>query len=551
LSDILITNALIVDGTGAAPFEGHLRIEGDRIGAVVPTDDPGSAALITAGAATLIDAAGLAVAPGFIDCHSHFDWVQPLPDHETFLHPMVEQGITTMVTGNCGFSPAPIPEAARNALHEYSEMLMERPLAYAWDDMGGFLDHLEAMDGLLFNHVQQVGHGTLHIAALGSYAGRPDARVLSEMADMAREALDQGASGLSLGLMYPPGLFSTKEELSTLVSAAAERGRLLSVHNRALSRYSGAYPIIPFIGRPHNLRALEEVLNLGLETGVKVQISHFIFVGRKSWNTAPRALEMIEEAAARGLEVRFDAYPVYCGNSYLDVFLPAWFIENLSENLERPSALRRLRFELAMARWLLGFDLSDIWIMDAAYPGGQAFNGRSLTEIAREQDTDPVSMMLEIVKASDSKALQLTYGYSGDEDHEDLLETLLAHERCLFETDTILKSGGFPNPASYGAFPRILGHFVREKGALTLEAAVHKMTGATARWMDIRDRGELRPGFFADLVLFDPDTIADTTTKTDTASHPVGIDKVFSNGTLVVDGGRYIAGTKPGRVLRQ
>jgi N-acyl-D-amino-acid deacylase len=427
---------------------------------------------------------------------------------------------------------------------------MERPLAYEWEDMGGFLDHLEAMDGLLFNHVQQVGHGTVQIAALGTWAGRPDAAALSQMVDMTHEALDQGASGLSFGLMYPPGLFSTKEELTTVARAAAERGRLLSVHNRALSRYSGAYPIIPFFSRPHNLRALEEVLTLGLDAGVKVQVSHFIFVGRTSWSTAPRALEMIEEAAARGLEIRFDVYPVFCGNSYLDVFLPAWFIEDLNRNLERRSALWRLRFELGLARRLLGFDLSDIWIMDAAYPGGEVYNGRSLTDIARAEGSDPVSVLLEIVKASNSKALQLTYGYSGDEDNEDLLETLLAHDRCLFETDTILKSGGFANPASYGAFPRILGRYVREKGTLTLAQAVHKMTGATARWMDIRDRGELRPGFFADLVLFDPATIADTTTKQDTASRPVGIDKVFCNGTLVVDGGRYLAGTKPGRVLR-
>jgi N-acyl-D-amino-acid deacylase len=550
MTDTLIKNAKIFDGTGAKPFAGHVRIEDDRIQAVIDANDPESETFAGNGAATVIDADGLALAPGFIDCHSHFDWVQPLPDHETFLYPMLEQGITTVVTGNCGFSPAPIPGASQSVLREYSQMLLERPLAYQWEDMGGFLDYLEAMDGLMFNHVQQVGHGTVQLAALGSFTSRPNAADLSEMKDMTHRALDQGASGLSLGLMYPPGLFSTREELAALVRVAADRGRLLTVHKRALSRYSGAYPIIPFFSQPHNLRALEEVLSIGLETGVKVQISHFIFVGSRSWPTAEKALELIETAAGRGLEVMWDIYPHFCGNSYLAVFLPAWFIENLPDNLEKPSARRRLKFELALAKRLLGFDLSDIWIMDAAYPEGEKYNGRCLTEIAKAENADPVSTMLKIIRDSDSKALQLTYGYSGNDENEKLIERLMAHPRCLYETDTILKSRGFANPGSYGAFPRILGHFARDKGVMPMEQAVHKMTGATARWMDIADRGEIRPGAYADLVLFDPDTIADNTTKEDTARRPTGIDKVFCNGTQVVDGGEYVAGKKTGRVIR-
>jgi len=370
------------------------------------------------------------------------------------------------------------------------------------------------------------------------------------MKAMTHRALDQGASGLSLGLMYPPGLFSTREELVDLSRVAAERGRLLTVHKRALSRYSGAYPVIPFFGRPHNLRALEEVLSIGLETGVKVQISHFIFVGRRSWSTAEKALEMIEAAAGRGLEIMWDIYTHFCGNSYLDVFLPAWFIKNLDDNLAKPSAVLRLKFELALAQRLLGFDMSDIWIMDAAYPGGERYNGRCLTEIAQVENSDPVSTLLKIVRDSNSKALQHTYGYSGDDENEELMELLMAHPRCLYATDTILKSRGFANPCSYGAFPRILGHFARDRGAIPMELAIHKMTGATARWMEIADRGEIRPGAYADLVLFDPDTIADNTTKKDTARRPTGIDKVFCNGTLVVEDGEYVPGKKAGRVIR-
>jgi len=550
MTDTLIKNARIFDGTGALPFRGNVRIEDDRIHSVMDAAKTETDIVTGSEAATVIDADGLALAPGFIDCHSHFDWVQPLPDHETFLYPMLEQGVTTVVTGNCGFSPAPMPTAFQAMLHEYSQMLMERPLANQWEDLGGFLDYLEATDGLMFNHVQQVGHGTVQLAVLGSLSKRPGASDLSRMKEMTSRALDQGASGLSLGLMYPPGLFSTREELAALARVVADRGRLLTVHKRALSRYSGAYPIIPFFSRPHNLRALEEVLAIGLETGVKVQISHFIFVGRQSWPTAEKAVDMIETAAARGLEIMWDIYPHFCGNSYLDVFLPAWFVENLGDNLEKPFAIRRLRFELALAKRLVGFDMSDIWIMDAAYPAGEKYNGRCLTEIALSENVDPVSTMLKIIRDSDSRALQLTYGYSGDDENQQLIEKLMVHPRCLYETDTILKSRGFANPASYGAFPRILGHFARDKGVMPMAQAIHKMTGATARWMDIADRGEIRPGAFADLVLFDPDTIADNTTKEDTARRPTGIDKVFCNGTLVVQDGEYVTGRKAGRVIR-
>lgn len=546
----LITEALVVDGTGAPPYTGHVLVDGDRIAAAAPAEAAEGRALSEKGADVRIDGRHRVLSPGFIDCHSHFDWVLPLKDHESFLFPMAEQGVTTVVAGNCGFSPAPVPRAVQPLIQQYSEMLLERPLDYRWETMGEFLDTLAGGEGLLFNLAEMVGHGTIQIAATGSRTARPGADSRRQMAQLAEASFDQGAAGLSLGLMYPPGIFSTAVELADIVGIAARRGRMLTVHNRALSRYSGSYPVIPFIGRPHNLRALEEVLAIGLETGVRLQISHLIFVGRASWPTAPKALEMIEAAAAKGLEVKWDIYPHFCGNSYLDVFLPPWFIENLAENLESPGAVRRLRFELALARRLLGFDLSDIWIMDAAYANGERFNGRCITEIAAAENTDPVTMMLRIVKESDSKALQLTYGYSGDDDNESLIETLAAHPRSLFQTDTILKSRGFANPASYGAFPRILGRFVRDRGVLPLETAVHRMTGATARWMGIADRGEIRPGAFADLVLFDPKTIADTTTRQNTSSRPQGIHKVFCNGTMVVDQGRYRTGTKPGRVLQ-
>lgn len=549
MQSVLIKNGMIVNGTKSEPFKGHVFVSGDRIQSVVSAGTPAAEDILKRGADRTIDAEGLAVAPGFIDAHSHFDWLLPLSDHE-FLFPMVEQGVTTVVTGNCGYSPAPVLRGNDDLVNEYAEFCLERPLSYHWEGMGEFLDYLSSSDGLLFNNAQMVGHGTVHLTAVRDTARLPSPDEMSRIVAMIDKSLMSGAFGLSLGLMYPPGIFYGSEDLATVIKAAAGRNRLLTVHTRALSRYSPSYPIIPFISRPHNLRALDEMLTIGLETGVRLQISHLIFVGKKSWKTAEKAVRMIEKARERGLEVMWDIYPHFCGNSYLNVFLPAWFQEDLESNLKNSKAIKRVRFELNMAARLLGFEMSDIQIMQAGYPGGDKYEGMNMTEIGEAEGIDPMDVMIKLVTESDGKALQLTYGYSGDETNESLIEALMSHDLCLFETDTILKSSGFPNPASYGAFPRILGRFVRDKRVLSLSDAVSKMSGRTARWIGLAERGEIQSGYFADIVIFNPDTIADNTSRRDTARKPSGIEKVFVNGDMVVDGGSYIRGRRAGRVLR-
>ncbi|MCG8339540.1 MAG: amidohydrolase family protein [Proteobacteria bacterium] len=545
----LIKNGLIIDGTGKDAYQGHLLVENERIVSQAHSESQEGAELTRQGCDYEIDAVGKAVSPGFIDCHSHFDWMFPLSNHQEFLYPLVEQGITTVVTGNCGFSPAPVDKYSKSMIEEYSEFLLEKPLDFKWTDIGDYIAYLNSTDGLLFNNAQQVGHGTIQIASEKSLTSQPGRESLERMIMMTEEAFEQGAHGLSLGLMYPPGLFSKTRDLKTMAKVAANNDRFLSVHNRALSKYSGAYPIIPFFGRPHNLKALDEVLKIALDTGVKTQISHFIFVGRKSWSTADKAISMIERARDKGARVMWDIYPHFCGNSYLVVFLPPWFVEKLDENMENPKAIKKLKFELNMAKLLVGLDLEDIQIMEARYPEGEKYNGLNLGEIGAMEGIEPLDAMLKIVKESDGKALQLTWGYSGDDNNEWLLEKMMQHPLCLFETDTLLISKGFPNPCSYGAFPRILGRFVREKKALTLPDAISKMTGKTASWMGIKERGVLKPGNYADITIFDPHTIADNTTKKKTDRSPSGIETVIINGQLVVNEGEYLKNTKPGLAL--
>jgi N-acyl-D-amino-acid deacylase len=547
MADILVENGLVIDGTGARPFKGHVKVVGDRIAAVVDADTGDGVDLIRRGAQTVIDAEGCCVAPGFIDAHSHFDWVLPLPDHD-FLHPLLEQGITTLVTGNCGFSPAPVTADNRDQLNSFGELLSDKPLSFNWRGMSEYLDQLSRQD-LLFNTAQLLGHGAVHLAELNDMSRRPRPPEIERIADTTARELNSGVFGLSLGLMYPPGMFYAGDDLKRLAETAADHDSVLTVHMRAFSRYSTSYPNIPFLGKPHNLRALEEILDIGLKTGVKLQISHFLFVGRSTWKTLDKAVRMIESARRSGLSVMWDVYPHFCGNSYLNVFLPPWFQKDQKRNIENPKAIAKLKFELKLSAKLLGFELSDIQIMQTRFSGGEVYQGLNFQEIAAMEGLDIVDCFIELVRKSNGKALQLTYGYSGDSNNEEMMAFLLGHECCLYATDTILKSSGFPNPASYGAFPRILGKFVREKKTVSLPNAVAKMSGASARWFGLPQRGEIIAGNFADLVVFDPESINDNTTRKETALKPSGIEKVLLNGALAVDNGDYVAGTRAGEVI--
>ncbi len=548
MSNFLIKNGLIVDGTGAEPYLGHIVVNGDKIKKVVSAESPDAERLLKSGAKKTFDSDGFAVAPGFIDSHSHFDWLLPDPDHPDFTYPMIEQGITTMITGNCGYSPVPTNELSRKTLGIYGEFMLDDLYKFEWYGLSEFTDHLNATKNLLFNNVQLTGHGALHLMTTGDEIKRPSQDDMSEMVAIAKKTFDEGSFGLSLGLQYPPGIFSTRDELATLARATAEAGRVLTVHIKALSKISGVYPMIPG-GKAHNLKALDEILKIGLEGGGKLQISHFIFVGKKSWPTAKRAVKMVEKARNKGLDVMWDIYPHFGGNSYITVLLPPWFIEDFDKNSKSPKAIRRLRFELSMMKRLLGFKFSDIQVMDAAFEGGEKYNGMNIIEISEAEGMDPVDVFLMLVRESDGKALSIVYGFTGDDDNEEVIERLMAHDLTLFETDTIFKSKGVPNPASYGAFPRFLGRFVRDKKIMTLADAIYKMTGKTADRFGIKERGTIKAGNFADLVLFDPERIADTTTRKNSASKPLGIEKVFSNGVLVVDNGYYIKGVTPGRAV--
>jgi len=538
--DLIIHNGMIVDGNGRPHFRADLGLRDGRIAAIAQGE--------ALQGRHLLDAEGLAVAPGFVDVHSHADWILPLSDHDSILAPLLLQGVTTVVTGQCGFSPAPVNDAAIPLADAYSEMLRERAFEYRWRSFGEFLAEMER-GGLLLNAGFLVGHGALRHAVMGDSTGAPSPALLEGLCRGARQAMAEGALGLSAGLAYTPGVFARNDELLPLLRAVAGLGGVFTVHGRAYTWVSPFYS--PMIGgTSHNIRSVRELLGLARQAGVRLQLSHQIFVGRRTWRTHRTVFRDIERAAAEGLDVAFDAFPYTCGNTTINVVFPAWFLADYARHLNDPGSLKRLKREIDLLRWTLGLSYGDITLLHVAAPELAELEGLDFAAIAHRLRMPPFDAYMHVARASDGKARVLLYTYSGDGGHEAPLQAALSHPLCSFMTDTILTQSGKPNPASYGSFPRILGRFSRDLGLFPLEEAVRRMTSLPAQRTNLAGVGCIAEGAAADLVLFDPATVADRTTRDRPDAPPAGIHAVLIAGQVVAKEGRLLPGPRRGRVLR-
>jgi N-acyl-D-aspartate/D-glutamate deacylase len=414
--------------------------------------------------------------------------------------------------------------------------------------MRGFLDALEA-SGVPLNVLELVGHGSVRAAALGPLEPRaPQAFELREMERMTREALDAGCAGVSTGLGYAPGIFAGPEELAAVAAWAGRSGKLFTSHVRAYSRVSPVYQSDP-AEEPHNLRALREAMGAARAGHARLQLSHLIFVGTHSWETCEATLAAIEAEREAGLDVAFDAFPYTAGNTTAAVLFPPELLPHLEAILADREALSGVRTLARQVFAAIGFGLEDIQIMTANAAGFETHEGLFVDEAARRLELDPFEFYARLVIASRRNARVLIHRYSGAPGREQALHAVIAHPLCTIETDTFLTRRGHQNPASYGTFPRVLGRLVRA-GLFGLEEAVHRMTGAAAERLGLRDRGVVRPGAAADLVVFDPAQLRDLASFADPARFPIGIEHVFINGRHVLEGPRYEAGALAGRVLR-
>jgi N-acyl-D-amino-acid deacylase len=546
--DVIVRNGTVIDGSGAPGRRADIGIEGDRITEVGDLAD--------AQANREIDASNRTVTPGFIDIHSHFDWPAIDPNHSDPVSPLIKQGVTTMVTGNCGFSPAPLSRKFKSfAVHSMMLQLLGESSATTaedllpWESMGEFLDHLSRR-GIAFNIAQLTGHGALHVAVKGSDTTPPNRDELEQMKRLARQSLEEGSIGISTGLGYSPGIFSPQEEIAEFAGIAKEYGAMFPSHLQAYSWVSPAYEEIG--GEPHNLRSVRDFIAIGETTGQPLQISHLIFVGRKTWeDTADAVIGEIEAAVKRGVDVAFDAYAYTVGISTIAVIFPAWALPDLVNNLQNPEIRARIRDELDMARGMLQFGYEDLTLMWGANPALTRYEGRNMAEIGALRGEDPFDSYCYLVVESKGLARIFLAQYSGNEQDESVLRRVLAHPLNSFETDCIITPNGWQYPNSWGNYPRILGHYVRDLKLMRLEEAVRKMTSLPASRTGLKDRGLIAKGYAADLVAFDPVTVIDRATLRHPTEESAGIDYVLLNGNVVVDNGTYKSGQLHGKVLRR
>lgn len=539
--DLVLSGGELIDGSGAPRVRADVAVEGGRVVALGDLRDVEAAARV--------DCTGRIVTPGFIDLHSHSDWLVPGGESGELVEPFLRQGMTTIVGGNCGFSPAPLSEHNHAMARDASRLIVDDEIALPWRTMHEYLDTLE-QTALPLNVAELVGHGAVRAAVRGALdPSPPDADALRSMERHVREALDAGCVGVSTGLGYPPGIFAARDELATCAGWAAAAGKLFTSHLRAYSRVSPVYPQHDPAALPHNVRAIGEILGVARRGGAKLQISHLIFVGRRTWPTVEQALALVERAREDGLDVAFDAFPYTAGNTTASVLFPPEMLPHLESILQNPEAMAGVK---ALGRRVfeeIGFYLEDIQIMRANAEAFDAYDGLFVGEAAQRAGMDAWEFYARMVVESRRQARVLNHTYSGFGDEEDALRAVLAHPLCAIETDTFLTRHGHQNPASYGTFPRVLATYV-QAGLFSLEEAVRRMTGLAAERLGWSDRGLVRKGCAADLVVLDPARLRDRASFEAPASLPEGIEHVFVNGVHVVNGERYDAKASAGRVLR-
>jgi len=527
--DYWIQNVQIVDGTGAPPYVGDVGLAAGRIAALGRIAGEPAAARV-------LDGSGLVAAPGFIDLHSHSDLAyfrRPTPEAK------IRQGVTTELLAQDGLSVAPVRGEDRELLSGLTAGLLGKLPLERWT-WRSFEEYLQALagTGLPINAAVLVPHGPVRILAMGMDDRPASAQELDRMAHLVGEAMDGGGFGLSTGLIYPPCSYASTAELVALNRTVAARDGLFVVHQR-----DEGYQI---------QRAFAEVLHVARESGVRLHVSHLQAYGRASWPIMDQVLAAADAFLRQGGSVSWDRYPYLAGCTVLSAVLPPWTLaqgtEALVANLPIPEFRARIRreFEKGLDVWnnraiSVGWD--KIFLSGVGSEKNRWMEGGDCASLAQVLGLDPIDFVCNLL-AEENLAVTMISFYGS----EPVLEKVLCHPQATVASDGIFSSR--PHPRLYGTYPRFLQRFVRETERFSLPQAVHKITAFPAQVLGLRDRGILCEGFWADLVLFDPDRVTDRATYEQPEQFPDGIPYLFVNGRLVLDRGVY-TGSLPGAVLRR
>ena len=523
--DLLIKGGTVIDGSGAAHQRADVAIQKDRI---VVIDS-----LENAQAAQTIDATGKIVAPGFIDVHSHADYTLPaIPTADS----KVYQGVTTEVTGNCGISSAPLSLEMQKK-GDANSILGNFGLSWDWDTFGNYLDLLKSC-GTSVNVVPLVGHGTIREKTMGMSDADPTSEQLKMMKKDVRQAMKEGAFGLSTGLIYPPNVYSKTEEIIALAKIVAEEGGLYTSHIRDESSLV--------------LEAIDEALLIGRKANIPVEISHLKTSGRANWAKMPQVIEKIRNAREQGMQVGADMYPYTASATVLTAKLPAWAMvdgsEALMKRLTNPQEREKIRQCLAEETWEGNPKYWERVLI--TYCGGHPeYEGCNIYELSLKRHISPEETVMDVLIESNINTGMVSFGMSDENVELGLQQDFVIigsdGEGRIAEGPLAL---GRPHPRNYGTFARVLGYYSREKELFSLETAVHKMTGLSAQRFGIKERGLLKPGYFADVVIFNSETVIDKATFIEPHQYATGIEWVLVNGRPVIKNSRH-TGALPGKIL--
>ncbi|MEJ2634382.1 MAG: D-aminoacylase [Calditrichia bacterium] len=524
--NVIIKNGLIIDGAGGPAVLQDIGITGDRIAAIGDLKD--------AAADTIIDADGMAVSPGFIDIHTHTD-IELLvnPDGEG----KIRQGITTEVSGNCGYSPFPLNDA------DYSELdaaIFEKyGFHINWKEIGGFLEALEE-NGISLNYATFTGHGNLRAFVMGKNDAQPTPEQMKSMKDVLARSMEKGSLGLSSGLEYAPGSYAKTEELIELSRVAAKRGGVYATHMRNED--------------DRVEEAVREALRICREAEVSLQISHLKACNKVNWYKADSLIRMIEDASQSGLPVHADRYPYTAWSTGLSSLLPLWSrqgdTEDVLARLNDPKLLPKIReYADTRSKNIGGWDR---FLINSCYsPENKKFEGKSIEECAGMTNKTPFEFVRQLL-IEEKNRVDIT-GFAMDEGN---LKKVLASPLVMIGSDGSVAapygplSRSKPHPRYYGTFPRVLGKYSREEKVFDLPTAVKKMTSMPAEKLGLKGRGRLREGYFADVVVFNPETVIDRATYIEPHQYPAGIEYVLVNGKITIAKGEH-TGAHAGSVLRK